>query len=254
MELRLDGKKVLITGASSGFGRHFAWTVARAGADVALAARRVDRLKEEASKIASDTGQKAYAVALDVGDVNVVENAIPNIAAEMGGIDCLVNNAGTVVVKPSLKQTEEDWDAVLDVNLKGAFFVAKACASIMRESENGGAIINISSLLADRVSKTEIAYNASKAGLSQMTRALAYEWARYGIRVNALAPGYVKTELNTEFLEGDVGQVMMKQIPIRRFGEPQDLDVPLLYLLSDHASWTTGEIMTIDGGHSLATP
>ena len=254
MELRLDGKRALITGASSGFGRHFAWTLAEAGADVALAARRIDRLETEAAEIASKTGRKAIAVALDVSDVAAVEAQVPEIAAQLGGMDCLVNNAGTVVVKPSLKQTEDDWDRVMDVNLKGAFFVAQACAQIMREAETGGAIVNISSLLADRVSKTEIAYNASKAGLSQMTRALAYEWAKYGIRVNALAPGYVKTELNTEFLEGPMGQAMMKQIPIRRFGQPEDLDAPLLYLLSDLASWTTGEIMTIDGGHTLATP
>lgn len=253
MELRLDGKRALITGASSGFGQHFAWTLARAGADVALCARRTDRLEAEAVEIASATGRKAVAVTLDVSDTASVDSCADRVATELGGIDLLVNNAGTVVAKPSLKQTEADWDAVMDVNLKGAFFMAQACANRMAESKQG-AIVNIASILGERVSKTEISYCVSKAGLAHMTRALAYEWARHGIRVNAIAPGYIKTDLNRAFLESDSGQAMMREIPIRRFGEPEDLDAALVYLLSDAASWTTGHILTVDGGHSLATP
>lgn len=253
MDLKLDGRKALITGASSGFGRHFAGTLARAGADVVLAARRVDRLQDEATAITEETGRRAVAVAMDVADVSSIESGVTAAAEALGGLDLLVNNAGTVVPKPSLQQSEADWDAVVDVNLKGAFFVAKACAAAMAEGQ-GGAIVNISSLLAERVSKTEISYCVSKAGLSHMTRALAYEWAKHGIRVNAIAPGYVETDLNRSFLQSDLGARMMKQIPIRRFGRPEDLDGALLYLLSDLASWTTGHVLTVDGGHALATP
>jgi NAD(P)-dependent dehydrogenase (short-subunit alcohol dehydrogenase family) len=253
MELRLDGKRALVTGASSGFGQHFARTLAMAGADVALAARRIDRLEAEAVSIAQDTGKRAVAVALDVADVSSIETCVSATVDAMGGIDLLVNNAGIVVTKPSLKQTEADWDQVMDVNLKGAFFVATACARHMADGD-GGAIVNIASLLGERVSKTEISYCVSKAGLAHMTKALAYEWAKHGIRVNAISPGYVKTDLNRAFLEGEMGQTMMRQIPIRRFGEPEDLDGALLYLLSDLAAWTTGHILTVDGGHSLATP
>ncbi|MBO6835212.1 MAG: SDR family oxidoreductase [Alphaproteobacteria bacterium] len=253
MELRLDGRKALITGASSGFGRHFAGTLARAGADVALAARRIDRLQDEARRIGDETGCNAVAVAMDVADVASIDDAVAAAEAALGGIDLLVNNAGTVVPKPSLQQSEADWDAVMDVNLKGAFFVARACAARMADSQ-GGSIVNISSLLGERVSKTEISYCVSKAGLSHMTRALAYEWAKFGIRVNAIAPGYIETDLNREFLRSELGEKMMKQIPIRRFGTPEDLDGALLYLLSDMAAWTTGHILTVDGGHALATP
>ena len=253
MELRLDGKRALVTGASSGFGRHFAWTLARAGADVVLAARREDRLTEEAEKIAAETGRRTVPVALDIADTASIEACVDAADRALGGIDLLVNNAGTVVVKPSLSQTEEDWDAVLDVNLKGAFFMAKACAKRM-SAQKSGVIVNISSMLGDRVSKTEISYCVSKAGLSHMTRALAYEWAKCGIRVNAIAPGYIVTDLNRAFLESDAGREMMREIPIHRFGKPEDLDGALLYLSTDASAWTTGQIMTVDGGHSLVTP
>lgn len=253
MKLSLDGRKALITGASSGFGRHFAHSVAAAGADVALAARRVDRLTREAEAIAAETGRKAVAVPLDVSDQSSIAAAVETAAHALGGLDLLVNNAGTVIAKPSLDQTEADWDSVVDVNLKGAFFVAQAVARKMVHGD-GGAIVNISSLLGERVSKTELPYNVSKAGLSHMTKALAYEWARHGIRVNAIAPGYVKTDLNRAFLESEAGDAMQRKIPLRRFGRPEDLDGALLYLLSDAAAWTTGHVLTVDGGHALATP
>lgn len=253
MDLRVDGKIALITGASSGFGRHFAWTLAEAGADVILAARRTDQLEAESAKIEAQSGRKALPVSLDVASTASIRTCTETVLSKFGRIDLLVNNAGTVVPKPSLKQSEADWDSVLDVNLKGAFFMAQACARFMAEN-GGGAIVNISSLLADRVSKTEISYCVSKAGISQMTRALAYEWAKHGIRVNAIAPGYIETDLNRDFLQGPLGQEMKKKIPIRRFGTPEDLDAALLYLCSDLSSWTTGHILTVDGGHALATP
>ncbi|MEQ8441803.1 MAG: SDR family oxidoreductase [Alphaproteobacteria bacterium] len=254
MELRVDGKRALITGASSGFGRHFAMTLAKAGADVAIAARRVDRLDDLAGEIRAMTGRAVHAVALDLADTGTISACAESTIRQLGGIDLLVNNAGTVVPKPSLKQTEADWDSVLDVNLKGAFFMAQAAARAMADQESGGAIVNISSLLAERVSKSEISYCVSKAGLSHMTRALAYEWAKYGIRVNAIAPGYVETDLNRAFLQSDAGQAMKKNLPIRRFGTPEDLDGALLYLCSGASSWTTGTVLTVDGGHALVTP
>lgn len=253
MKLALTGRKALITGASSGFGRHFAHTLAAAGADVALAARRVERLEAEAEAIAAETGRRAVAVSLDVSDIAGIDAAVERAADALGGLDLLVNNAGTVIAKPSLDQTEADWDSVMDVNLKGAFFVAQAAARRM-VAAGGGAIVNISSLLGERVSKTELPYNVSKAGLSHMTRALAYEWARHGIRVNAIAPGYVVTDLNRAFLESEAGEKMVRKIPLRRFGRPEDLDGALLYLLSDASAWTTGHVLGVDGGHALATP
>lgn len=252
MEMRLDGRKILVTGASSGFGRHFALTLARAGADVAIAARRLDRLEALATTIADETGRVIAPVALDVADASAIDAAVNAAATALGGLDGLVNNAGTVVSKPSLKQTEADWDAVMDVNLKGAFFVAQACAARMKEG-GSGAIVNIASILGERVSATEISYCVSKAGLAHMTRALAFEWARVGIRVNGIAPGYVKTDLNRGFLDSDAGDKMRARIPIPRFGEAEDLDGALLYLLSDLSAWTTGHILTVDGGHSLVT-
>jgi NAD(P)-dependent dehydrogenase (short-subunit alcohol dehydrogenase family) len=253
MDLRLDGRKILVTGASSGFGRHFAMTLAAAGADVAIAARRLDRLEALASDVASATGRTVAPVALDVADTGAIDGAVEAAATALGGLDGLVNNAGTVVSKPSLKQTEADWDAVMDVNLKGAFFVARACAERMKAAK-GGVIVNIASILAERVSATEISYCVSKAGIAHMTRALAFEWARSGIRVNGIAPGYIKTDLNRGFLDSEAGTRMMNKIPIPRFGEPEDLDGALLYLLSDLSAWTTGHILTVDGGHSLVTP
>ena len=253
MDLRLDGRRIIVTGASSGFGHHFALTLAKAGADVAIMARRMDRLEALATEIGTKTGRTMVPVALDVGDITAISDAVEAAAEALGGVDGLVNNAGTVVSKPSLKQTEADWDMVMDVNLKGAFFVAQACAARMKET-GGGAIVNIASILGERVSATEISYCVSKAGISHMTRALAFEWARSGIRVNGIAPGYIKTDLNRGFLDSEAGGRMRSKIPIPRFGEPQDLDGALLYLLSDLSSWTTGHILTVDGGHSLVTP
>ena len=242
----LAGAVVCVTGGARGIGKATATELARRGAKVVIG----DLDADEAARSAAEIG--ARSTHLDVTDPESL-TAFRELAGAEGPPAMLVNNAGIVVTKPSLKQTEADWDQVMDVNLKGAFFVAQACAQHMADG-SGGAIVNIASLLGERVSKTEISYCVSKAGLAHMTKALAYEWAKHGIRVNAISPGYVKTDLNRAFLEGEMGQTMMRQIPIRRFGEPEDLDGALLYLLSDLAAWTTGHILTVDGGHSLATP
>ncbi len=248
----LAGKVALVTGASSGLGKRFALTLARAGADVVLAARRTDRLEALAKEI-EGLGRTAYVVALDVVDMASIEEAVSHAVKLTGKIDILVNNAGVAVTEPALDHTEENWDFVLDTNLKGAFFVAQTVAKHMAET-GGGSIINIASILAERVLKQLVSYAAAKAGLVQATKAMALEWSRYGIRVNAIAPGYIITEINRDFLTGEGGDKMRKGVPMRRFGEEHDLDGPLLLLASDASAYMTGSLITVDGGHVLSVP
>jgi NAD(P)-dependent dehydrogenase (short-subunit alcohol dehydrogenase family) len=211
------GKVVLITGASSGFGKHFAKVLAREGAKVGLAARRVDALQSLAQEI-SDAGGVAAVAQLDVADVASISTAVATIERELGRIDVLVNNSGTSIVKPTLEYTEQDWDAVVDVNLKGAFFVATEVARRMRADAPGGSIINIESILSFRQTGHIPAYVASKAGLTQLTKTLALELARYDIRVNGIAPGYFSTDINSGYLASEAGAAMIKRIPQRRAG------------------------------------
>jgi len=244
----LQGRIALVTGASSGLGRHFARLLAGHGAAVALAARRTDALEELAEEIAS-AGGRACPVAMDVTDEASVENAMDAIAGTLGVPTVLINNAGTVAAKAALDIEGADWDAVIDTNLKGAWTVARATAKRMIAAESGGAIVNIASILAFGVSPGVMPYAVSKAGLVQMTRALALEWARHGIRVNALAPGYIETDFNREYLNGDAGRAMIKGIPQRRAGRMEDLDGPLLLLTSDASGYMTGAVLPVDGGH-----
>ncbi|WP_425404912.1 glucose 1-dehydrogenase [Hwanghaeella sp.] len=248
----LTGKVALVTGASSGLGKRFAVTLADAGADVVLAARRTDRLEALAKEIEA-LGRTAHVVAMDVVDTASIEAAVNEAVEKAGKIDILVNNAGVAVTEPALEQSEENWDFVVDTNLKGAFFVAQAVAKKMAET-GGGSIINIASILAERVLKQLVSYAAAKAGLVQATKAMALEWSRYGIRVNAIAPGYIITEINRDFLTGEGGDKMRKGVPMRRFGEEQDLDGPLLLLASDASAYMTGSLITVDGGHVLSVP
>lgn len=248
----LNGKTALVTGASSGLGKRFALTLAVAGADIVLAARRTDRLEALAKEI-EDLGRNAYVVALDVTDNVSIQEAVSQAAELSGKIDILVNNAGVAVTEPALEQTEENWDFVLDTNLKGAFFVAQTVAQHMA-ANGGGSIINIASILAERVLKQLVSYAAAKAGLVQATKAMALEWARYDIRVNAIAPGYIITEINRDFLTGEGGEKMRKGVPMRRFGEEHDLDGPLLLLAADASRYMTGSLITVDGGHVLSVP
>lgn len=244
----LDGKAALITGASSGLGRHFAEVLARAGARVALAARRVNQL-EGARAALAEAGAEAVTVALDVTDAASVRAAIAKAAERLGGLDVLVNNAGVTVNKPVLDHTEEDWDFVTGTNLKGAFLVANEAARLMRQSGKGGSIVNIASILGLRVAGNLAAYAASKAGLVQLTKAMALELARYSIRVNALCPGYIETDLNRDFFASEAGQTLIKRVPQRRLGQLKDLDGPLLLLCSDASAYMTGAVIAVDGGH-----
>jgi len=244
----LTGKVAFITGASSGFGRHFAGVLSRAGAKVGLAARRVDALERVASEVSSAGGAAAVAK-LDVADSASVDAAIQTIERALGPIDILVNNAGICITKPLLEQSEHDWDAVLDVNLKGAFLVATAVARRMRDGKRGGNIINIQSILSYRQAGHITPYAASKAALDQLTKSMALELARYGIRVNGIAPGYFLTDISREFFASEAGAAMIKRIPQRRLGRFEDLDGPLLLLASDASRYMTGSTIVVDGGH-----
>lgn len=249
---RLDGRRALVTGASSGLGRHFAVTLARAGAAVAVAARRVDRLGETVAAIEA-AGGKGLALVLDVTRADSVRACFDEIAAKLGTADLIVNNAGVAITRPVLEQTESDWDAVVDTNLKGAWLVAQEGARRLVEARRPGVIVNIASIAGERVAGGVAPYCASKAGLIHLTHAMGLELARYGIRVNALAPGYVETELNRDFLASEAGQRLMGRIPQRGFGRPQDLDGPLLLLASDAGAFMTGSVVCADGGHLLNT-
>lgn len=247
----LEGQRALVTGASSGLGRHFALTLARAGAAVALAARSADKLAEATEEIRG-FGGRALAVALDVTEGASIRQAVARAEADMGPITTLVNNAGVVVSKPLFEHDENDWDRVLDTNLKGAWLVAQEVARRMVAHGQGGGIINIASILGLRVVGGLPEYCASKAGLIHLTRVLALELARHKIRVNAIAPGYIQTDLNREFFASEAGEAMIRRIPQRRVGEARDLDGALLLLASDASRYMTGSVITVDGGHLLS--
>lgn len=247
----LNGKRVLVTGASSGLGAHFARLLAGKGALVAAAARRTERLQDLAHKCEGLPG-KVVPLALDVSSVKAIEAGVAEAAKLLGGLDVLINNAGVGETEAALSVSEAQWDAQLDVNLKGCFFAAQAAAAIMAERDGGGAIVNIASILGERVAGKVAPYAISKAGLIQMTKALALEWARHAIRVNALAPGYVVTDINREFFAGDAGEALKKRIPMRRAGELDDLDGPLLLLCSDAGRYMTGAVVAVDGGHLVS--
>lgn len=246
----LAGRKALVTGASRGLGRHFAMTLAHAGARVALASRSPSALAEVALK-ASAVGPNATVVALDVTDAGSVERAVASAAEKLEGLDIVINNAGVAVPKAALDLTEDDWDATVDTDLKGAFLVAQAAARHMKDAGRGGAIVNVASITAFWPAGQLAAYAAAKAGLVQLTKVLAREWARHGIRVNALAPGYIETDMNREFFKGDAGKRIVQQIPQRTLGQPADLEGALLLLCSDAGKHMTGAVVTVDGGLSL---
>lgn len=244
----LEGKCALVTGAGSGLGRHFAKTLSEAGAGVVLAARRRDKLEETAKSI-TENGGIATCIDLDVTDSSSVQGCFEEIESSVGCIDILVNNAGIARQEFLLDISVEDWDAVIDTNLKGVFLVARKAAKSMIKAEQPGSIINIASVLGLRVSKALGSYIAAKSGVVQMTKAMALEWAPNGIRVNAIAPGYFITEMNQEQFEQGAGEILKKRIPMARVGEVEELSGPLLLLASDAGSFMTGSIMAVDGGH-----
>ena len=244
----LRGKVALITGASSGFGRHFAGVLSRAGARVGLTARRIEPLQAAVAEVTAAGGIAASA-RLDVSDAESIVSAVVAIEDALGPIDILVNNAGICITKPLLEQTERDWDDVLDVNLKGAFLMATEVARRMRDRKRGGSIINIQSILSFRQAGHITPYAASKAALNQLTKSMALELARYNIRVNGIAPGYFLTDISRDFFASEAGAAMLKRIPQRRLGRFEDLDGPLLLLASDASRYMTGSTIVVDGGH-----
>ncbi len=248
----LKGHVALVTGASSGIGHHLAHTMAKAGAHVIVAARRSDKLATLVAELKA-IGAKADAVSLDVTSQASVKACFDQIEAIAGVADIIISNAGTTVAKPALDQTEEDWDSVLDTNLKGCWMVDTEAARRLVKLKKPGSIINISSILGARVAGAVVGYSASKAGVIQFTKSLALEFARYGIRVNALLPGYVITDLNREFLLSEQGQKLMARVPSRRFSELSDMDGPVLLLASDAGRAMTGTSVTVDWGHSVSS-
>ena len=248
---RFAGRVALVTGASSGIGRHFALLLAAAGAKVALAARRVDRLAEAAREIEAAGGQ-CLPIALDVTRSDSVANAVAAAEAKLGSLTILVNNAGVTVAKPMLQHTEEEWDYVLDTNLKGAWLMAREFAQHLVDRGRPGRIVNIASVLGLRTIAWVPSYSAAKAGLIHLTHVLAMELARYGILVNAIAPGYVETDFNRDFLRSEAGKKLEARIPLRRVGRPDDLDGAMLLLASSAGAYITGAVIAVDGGHGVA--
>jgi NAD(P)-dependent dehydrogenase (short-subunit alcohol dehydrogenase family) len=233
-------------------GSHFAQTLASMGAAVVLAARRSERLEALADAIRNGGGI-ALPVALDVGDAASISAALEQVHAALGPVDILVNNSGVAGRAGKLLDvTAEEMAAVLDVNLLGAFRMAQAVVRGLIAAGKPGSIINIASVLATRTSPGVAGYAASKAALLHLTRFMALEWARHEVRANAIAPGYIITDMNRDYLSGEAGAAMSRRIPQRRFGEPADLDGALLLLASDASRYMTGAVLTVDGGHTCA--
>ncbi|MGB8266297.1 MAG: SDR family NAD(P)-dependent oxidoreductase [Candidatus Velthaea sp.] len=252
MTVALDGTIALVTGASSGLGAHMARVLANAGATVAIGARRAEKLAQTEHSIVA-AGGRAFAVDLDVTDAASVEAAFERVVANVGLPTVLINNAGIAVAKPALVMRDEEFRAVIETNLTSPWRVARAFAKRLIEAKRGGAIVNIASVAAERAVGALAAYGASKAGLVYLTGALAADWAQYGIRVNAISPGYIKTEMNSAFFATPAGEAMIARIPQRRLGREQDLDGALLLLVSEASAHITGANIAIDGGHQHAS-
>ncbi len=248
----IDGRIALITGASSGLGAHFAQVLARAGATVVLAARRRDRL-EDLSQSIRDAGGQVMAVTMDVTDAASVTAALQAVEEQLGTVSILVNNAGMAESKTFRKLDEDSWRRTLAVNLDGAWRVAHQVTRRMLDEEQGGVVVNIASILGLRVGFGNSAYAVSKAGLVQMTRSMALELGPRGIRVNALCPGYIATDINADYFATPEGAEYIRSTPAGRTGRLTELDGPLLLLCSDAGSFINGIALPVDGGHLVSS-
>ena len=246
----VGNETILITGASQGLGRRFARVLSARGAAVVLAARQTAKLKSLEEEIKAKAG-RAAAVAMDVTDTGSIARAIDNAEAALGPVTVLINNAGIAVEKLAVEQTEADWDAVIGANLKGAYFLATEVARRMIARKQDGNIVNIASVLGTGVMKFLSPYTISKAGIIQATKAMALELAGNRIRVNALAPGYIDTEMNHDFWSTPAGEKLTKRIPQRRVGAEFDLDGAIMLLASNASRYMTGSVVTVDGGFLL---
>lgn len=254
----LSGRVALVTGASSGLGAQFAHTLARAGAAVVLAARRVERLKTLRAEIEA-AGGDAHVVALDVTDPESIKAAVAHAETEMGTLDILVNNSGVGTTQKLVDVTPDDYDHVMDTNTRGAFFVAQEVGKRMIARSRGaapgtftgGRIVNIASMAGLRVLGQIGVYCMSKAAVIHMTRAMALEWGRYGINVNAICPGYIDTEINHHHWQTEAGQKLVNMLPRKRVGQPQDLDAVLMMLCANESHFVNGAVIAADDGFGV---
>lgn len=248
-DFSLRGRRALVTGASGGLGRHFATVLAAAGAEVVLAARRRDALADAVAALRAD-GHAAHAVALDVTDEASVAEAFAQAEAVLGApVDLLINNAGIADGGFVHELSVEQWDRVVDTNLKGPWLVSREFARRLIAGGRPGVVVHVASILGQRVAQAVSSYCASKAGLLHLTEAQALEWSRHGIRVNALAPGYIETDMNRDFFAGEAGQRLVKRMTARRLGQADELNGALLLLCSDAGSFINGTAITVDGAH-----
>lgn len=254
----LEGRVAFITGASSGLGAQFARVLARAGAAVVLTGRRVEKLKELRAQIEGEGGD-AHVLALDVTDIDSIKAAVAHAETEVGSIDILVNNSGVSTTQRIQDVTEEDYDYIFDTNTKGAFFVAQEVGKRMLArargaapgTYTGGRIINVASMAGLRVLPQIGAYCMSKAAVVHMTRAMALEWGRFGINVNAVCPGYIDTEINHHHWSTEQGQKLVNMLPRKRVGKPEDLDALIVLLASDQSHFVNGAVIAADDGFAV---
>ncbi len=257
-EIDLSGRVALVTGASSGLGAQFAKTLASAGAAVVLASRRVDKLQDLCAEIEAEGGD-AHAVQLDVTDIASIKAAVAHVETKVGSIDILVNNSGVSTTQRIADVQEQDYDFVFNTNTKGAFFVAQEVGKRMLArakgaapgSYTGGRIVNIASVAGLKVLPQIGVYCMSKAAVVHMTKAMAIEWGKYGINVNAICPGYIDTEINHHHWQTEQGQKLVQMLPRKRIGKPEDLDALLVMLCSDQSHFVNGAIIAADDGFGV---
>ncbi|MEZ0382750.1 SDR family NAD(P)-dependent oxidoreductase [Mycobacterium sp. pW045] len=247
-KFRMDGRVAVVTGASSGLGVHFARAFAEAGADVVLAARRVEKLAAAAELVAA-TGRTALPVATDIADPDAATNMVEAAMQRFGRVDVLINNAGIGTAHPATRETPEQFREVIDINLNGAYWAAQACGRVMQP---GSSIVNISSILGlTTAGLPQAAYAASKAGLIGLTRDLAQQWgSRKGIRVNAIAPGFFQTEMTDQYRPGYLESIAHR-IVLGRMGDPEELAATVVWLASDAGGYVTGQTLAVDGGFTI---
>tara|TARA_B100001173_G_scaffold205893_1_gene177520 strand:- start:301 stop:1080 length:780 start_codon:yes stop_codon:yes gene_type:complete len=250
-KINLNNKTAIVTGASRGLGRRFSYVLSSMGANVVLAARNKDKLSETQEIIKQSNGE-CYTVDIDVNSEDSINSAFKKAEEKYGEISILINNAGIAISKSSLKTSIEDWDNVMNTNLRGVFACSKVFANRLVEKESSGKIVNISSIASEIVLGDYLSsYCASKAAVSHLTRTLAFEYAKYNIQVNAIAPGYILTDLNKNFFDTKEGKEMIETIPQKRLGKPEELDGALLLLCSELGSFMTGSVIRVDGGHVI---